>query len=205
MTIANSDSDYDKEKLHERLAKLAGGVATIKVWAASEIEMKEKKLRIEDALNATRAAVEEWVVAGGGVALLKASKVLDTLNLWNEDQNIGAQIVKNALVYPVKQIVENAGKEGSIIVNKIMENENVNFGYNAATDMYVDMVQTGIIDPKKVARVAMEEAISLAGMFLTTEAGVVDIPKKDDHAGHAHGGGMGGMGWMGGMWGMGMM
>ncbi len=124
--------------------------------------MKEKKLRIEDALNATRAAVEEGVVAGGGVALLKASKVLDSVDLGNEDQNIGAQIVKNSLVYPVRQIVENAGKEGSIIVNKIIENPNVNYGYNAATDEYVDMVETGIIDPKKVARVAMEEAISLA-------------------------------------------
>ena len=197
--IANTESDYDREKLQERLAKLAGGVATIKVWAASEIEMKEKKLRIEDALNATRAAVEEGVVAGGGVALLKASKVLESVDLGNEDQNIGAQIVKNSLVYPVRQIVENAGKEGSIIVNKIIENPNVNYGYNAATDEYVDMVETGIIDPKKVARVAMEEAISLAGMFLTTEAGVVDIPKKDDHAGHAHGGGgMGGMWCMGG-------
>lgn len=201
VAIDNTESDYDKEKLLERLAKLAGGVAVIKVWAASEIEMKEKKLRIEDALNATRAAVEEWVVAGGGVALLKAAIVLEKIDFGNEDQNTGAAIVKNALSYPIKQIVENSGKEGSVVVNKVLENTDKNYWYNAATDEYVDMVLTWIIDPKKVARVAMEEAISLSGMFLTTEGGVVDIPKKDDDHGHHHGG-MWGMGWM---WGMGMM
>ncbi|MDD3302415.1 MAG: chaperonin GroEL [Candidatus Gracilibacteria bacterium] len=200
--IENTTSDYDKEKLHERLAKLSGGVAVIKVGAASEVEMKEKKLRIEDALNATRAAVEEGVVAGGGVALLKASQVLEDMDLGNEYQNIGVSIVKQALSYPIRQIVENAGKEGSVIINKILEEKSVNFGYNAATDIYVDMVNTGIIDPKKVERIALEEAISLAGMFLTTEAAVTDIPKKDGGCSGScgHDAGMGGMG----MPGMGM-
>lgn len=178
--IENTSSSYDKEKLSERLAKLDWGVAVIKVGAASEVEMKEKKLRIEDALNATRAAVEEWVVAGGGVALLKASKVLETLDLWNVDQNIWVRIVRNALSYPLKTIVENAGKEPSVISSKILENADINFWYDAAKDMYVDMITSGIIDPKKVERVALEEAISLAGMFLTTESGVVEIPKKDE-------------------------
>lgn len=193
--IENTSSNYDKEKLQERLAKLDGWVAVIKVGAASEVEMKEKKLRIEDALNATRAAVEEWVVAWGGVALLKASKVLENIDFWNIDQNIGARIVKNALSYPLKQIVENAGKEPSVITNKVLENSSANFGYDAARDTYVDMIESGIIDPKKVERVALEEAISLAGMFLTTESGVVEIPKKEPE--HHHGMWMW---WMPGMW-----
>ncbi len=201
-TIENTDSSYDKEKLQERLAKLAGGVAVIKVGAASEVEMKEKKLRIEDALNATRAAVEEGVVAGGWIALLKASKSLENVDLWNEDQNIGLVIVKQSLSYPIKQIVENAGKDGAVVINKVLENTDVNFWYDANNDIYVNMLDAWIIDPKKVERVALEEAISLAGMFLTTEAGVTDIPKKDDGgcsgACHAGGGGMWGMGW--GMW-----
>ena len=201
-TIETTDSDYDREKLQERLAKLSGWVAVIKVGAASEVEMKEKKLRIEDALNATRAAVEEWVVAGWWVALLKAAKVLDGLKLDNEDQTIGVQIVRHALSYPIKQIVENAGKEGSVIINKIEENTDINFWYDAARDEYTDMMKAGIIDPKKVERVAMEEAISLAGMFLTTEAAVVDLPKSEETHNHS---GMWGMGWMGGMPGMGMM
>ncbi|MDD5769575.1 MAG: chaperonin GroEL [Candidatus Gracilibacteria bacterium] len=194
--IENTDSKYDKEKLAERLAKLAGGVAVIKVGAASEVEMKEKKLRIEDALNATRAAVEEGVVAGGGVALLKASKVLENIDFGNTDQNIGARIVKNSLSYPVKQIVENAGKESSVITNEILKNTDINYGYDASNDTYVDMISAGIIDPKKVERVALEEAISLAGMFLTTESGVVEIPKKESSCSGAcqSGGGMGGMG-----------
>lgn len=196
-TIENTDSDYDREKLQERLAKLSGGVAVIKVGAASEVEMKEKKLRIEDALNATRAAVEEGVVAGGWVALLKAAKVLEWIGFGNTDQDIGGQIVMHALSYPIKQIVENAWKEGSVIMNKISENSDVNFGYDAATDTYVNMLESGIIDPAKVERVALEEAISLAGMFLTTEAAVVDLPKKEEP--HHHGAGMGGMGWMPGM------
>lgn len=193
--IENTSSNYDKEKLQERLAKLDGWVAVIKVGAASEVEMKEKKLRIEDALNATRAAVEEWVVAWGGVALLKASKVLENIDFWNIDQNIGARIVKNALSYPLKQIVENAGKEPSVITNKVLENSSANFGYDAARDTYVDMIESGIIDPKKVERVALEEAISLAGMFLTTESWVVELPKKEPENHH----GMW-MWWMPGMW-----
>ena len=169
----------------------------IKVGAASEVEMKEKKLRIEDALNATRAAVEEGVVVGGWVALLRASKILENIDFGNADQNVGADIVKRALSYPLRQIVENAWKEGSVIINKILESQERDFGYNAATDEYVDMMQAGIIDPKKVERVALQEAISLAGMFLTTEAAVVDAPKKEEAA-HDHGG-IGGMGWYPGM------
>jgi len=193
-TIENTSSSYDKEKLVERLAKLDGGVAVIKVGAASEVEMKEKKLRIEDALNATRAAVEEWVVSGGWVALLKASKVLDGFDTGNDDQNIGVKIVKNALSYPLKQIVENAGKEASVIAAEVAKNPDANYGYDAAKDEYVNMIDMGIIDPKKVERVALEEAISLAGMFLTTESGVVALPEKEEHHHHDHG--MWGMWWM---------
>lgn len=193
-TIENTDSKYDREKLAERLAKLAWWVAVIKVWAASEVEMKEKKLRIEDALNATRAATLEWVVAWGWVALLKASKALDNIDFGNIDQNIWIRIVKNALSYPVRQIVENAWKEWSVIINKIMENSDVNYWYDAANDKYVDMVASGIIDPKKVERVALEEAISLAWMFLTTESWIVDAPKKEESHDHAW------MGWMWWMW-----
>lgn len=193
----NSESNYDKEKLIERIAKLAGGVAVIKVWAASEVEMKEKKLRIEDALNATRAAVEEWVVAGGGTALLKAAASLTWVDLWNNDQNIGAEIVARSLSYPVKQIAENAGKEWSVVINKIVESSDINYGYDAASDQYVDMMSQWIIDPKKVERVALLEAISLAGMFLTTEAAVCDLPgAKDDTPAMP----MWGMGGMPGMW-----
>ena len=181
----NTDSNYDKEKLKERLAKLAWWVAVIKVWAASEVEMKEKKLRIEDALNATRAAVEEWVIAWGWVALLKVTKNLEELDLWNEDRNIWAKIVKQALIYPIKQILENAWKDSWVIINKIEEEENINFWYDAANDCFVDMIKSGIIDPKKVERVAIEEAISLAWMFLTAEATVTDIPKKDEWHSHS--------------------
>lgn len=191
--IDNTKSEYDREKLAERLAKLAGGIAVIKVGAASEVEMKEKKLRIEDALNATKAAVDEGIVAGGGVALLKASLALESIKLANKDQEVGAHIVARALSYPVKQIAENAGKEGAIIVDTIRRNADVNYGYDAATDTFVDMIQTGIIDPKKVARAALENAISIAGMFLTTEALIAPVPKKEDS--HDHGAaGMGGMG-----------
>lgn len=197
---ANTESKYDKEQLVKRIAKLAGWVAVIKVGAASEVEMKEKKLRIEDALNATRAAVEEGVVVGGWVALLRAAKSLENIDFGNADQNVGAEIVMRALSYPLRQIVENAGKEGSVVINKILESSDINFWYNAATDEYVDMMQAWIIDPKKVERVALEEAISLAGMFLTTEAAVVEAPKKEEEANPMTG--MGGMGWM---WGMGMM
>lgn len=194
--IEHTSSSYDKEKLQERLAKLDGWVAVIKVWAASEVEMKEKKLRIEDALNATRAAVEEWVVAGGWVALLKASQVLDSFDTGNIDQNIWVRIVKNALCYPIKTIAENAGKEPSIIVNEVLKSFDNNYWYDASKDEYVDMITSGIIDPKKVERVALEEAISLAGMFLTTESWVVELPKKEPEHNHA---GMW-MWWMPGMW-----
>ena len=189
--IDNTKSEYDREKLAERLAKLAGGIAVIKVGAASEVEMKEKKLRIEDALNATKAAVDEGIVAGGGVALLKASLVLEGVKLANKDQEVGAQIVARALSYPVKQIAENAGKEGAIVVDAIRKNSDVNYGYDAATDTFVDMIHAGIIDPKKVARAALENAISIAGMFLTTEALIVDAPKKETNAPDMSGAGMG--------------
>ena len=193
--IESTKSEYDREKLAERVAKLAGGIAVIKVGAASEVEMKEKKLRIEDALNATKAAVEEGIVAGGGVALLKASACLTNLKLANRDQEIGAQIVARSLAYPVRQIAENAGKEGALIVDMIVRSADTNYGYDAATDSFVDMIQAGIIDPKKVARCALENAISIAGMFLTTEALIVDAPSKAGEApAHDHGGGgMGGM------------
>lgn len=187
-------SDYDREKLAERLAKLAGGIAVIKVGAASEVEMKEKKLRIEDALNATKAAVEEGIVAGGGVALLKASRVLADMKFDNADQKIGAEIVARALAYPVRQIAENAGKEGAVVVDHIRSNADANYGYDAAKDVFTDMIKSGIIDPKKVARTALENAISISGMFLTTEAVIVDIPKPEAHSHAAPDmGGMGGM------------
>lgn len=195
-----SESTYDKEKLVERIARLAGGVAVIKVGAASEVEMKEKKLRIEDALNATRAAVSEWVVAGGGIALMRAATVLDKIDLWNEDQNIGITIVKQALSYPVKQIIKNAGKNEAEIIKKLEESDNSNFGYNAENDSYNDMIEVGIIDPKKVERIALQEAISLAGMFLTTESAITDIPGSKDDLSQ-----MPQMWGMGGMPGMGMM
>ena len=193
--ISNTKSEFDKEKLAERLAKLAGWVAVIKVGAASEVEMKEKKLRIEDALNATRAAVEEWVVAGGWVALLKAAKALEWINFWNEDQNIGAQIVARALSYPIKTIAENAWKEGSVIVSQVLSNSDINYGYDAASDEFKNMLEAWIIDPKKVERVALEQAVSLAWMFLTTEVAVCDIPKKEESIPD-----MSAMSWMPWMW-----
>ena len=198
--LSVSSSSYDQEKLAERVAKLAGWVAVIKVWAASEVEMKERKLRIEDALNATRAAVEEGVVAWWGIALYKASKALEWIELWDNDQDIWLQIVKDSLSYPMRQIIENAGKAKTIDISEIESSPNVNFGYDAAKDVFVDMIEAGIIDPKKVERIALEEAISLAGMFLTTEAGIVDIPKPGWDAPMIPP--MWGMGWM--PW-MGMM
>ena len=188
-------SDYDKEKIAERIAKLAGGIAVIKVGAASEIEMKEKKLRIEDALNATKAAVDEGIVAGGGVALLKAARVLATAN-FSQAEKVGADIVARSLTYPVRQIADNAGKEGAVVVNEVANNSDPNYGYDAALDEYKDLVKAGIIDPVKVERSALENAISVAGMFLTTEALIVDAPKKDEPAMPPGGG----MGWMGGMY-----
>jgi chaperonin GroEL len=194
--ISYADGGFARDKLAERLAKLDWGVAVVKVWAASEVEAKEKKLRIEDALNATRAAVEEWVVAGWGTALLKASTSLDWVDFGNADQNLGAEIVAKAIKYPNKQIVENAGKEPGVIENKILENNDVNYWYDASNDSFVDMIEAWIIDPKKVARVALEQAVSLAGMFLTTEAAVSEIPKPESDAPQMPMGGM----W--GMWGM---
>lgn len=201
LAIEKADSNFNKEKLAERLAKLDGWVAVIKVWAASEVEMKEKKLRIEDALNATRAAVSEWVVAWWGSALLKASIVLEWVDLWNEDKNIWASIVKQALAYPIKQIAINAWKEWSVIISEVMKNDDVNYWYDAALDVYVNMIEAWIIDPAKVERVALQESVSLAGMFLTTQSAVIAIPKKEPAAPM-----MPPMwGWMGWMWGMPMM
>ena len=192
--IEDTTSDYDKEKLQERLAKLAGGVAVIKVGGATEVEVKEKKDRVDDALNATRAAVEEGIVPGGGVALLWASKGLKTKGD-NDDQEAGINIVRKALQAPIRQIAENAGVEGSIVVGRVLEQKSASFGYDAQNDEYVDLIQKGIIDPAKVVRTALQDAASVAGLLVTTEAGVAEAPKKASE-GHAHmpgGGGMGGM------------
>ncbi len=191
--IETTTSDYDKEKLQERLAKLAGGVAVLYVGAASEVEMKEKKDRVDDALHATRAAVEEGIVAGGGVALVRAKKVLESLATDNLDETTGVQIVNKAIEAPLRTIVENAGGEGSVVINKVLEGKK-DFGYDAKTETYVDMLEAGIIDPKKVTRVALENAASVAGMILTTECALVDI-KEDAPAGGMPpmGGGMPGM------------
>jgi chaperonin GroEL len=175
--IDETTSDYDREKLQERLAKLAGGVAVIKVGAATETEMKEKKARVEDALHATRAAVEEGIVPGGGVALLRAAKVLDNLKLASDEQ-IGVNIIRRACEEPIRQIVGNAGLEGAIIMGKIRDNPNSNYGFNASTETYEDLVQAGVIDPAKVTRSALQNAASIAGLMLTTEAMVCDIPEK---------------------------
>jgi chaperonin GroEL len=189
--IETTTSDYDKEKLQERLAKLAGGVAVLYVGAASEVEMKEKKDRVDDALHATRAAVEEGIVAGGGVALLRAKKVLANIVAENADEATGIQIVARAVESPLRTIVENAGLEGSVVVAKVAEGTG-DFGYNAKTDEYVDMLAAGIIDPKKVTRVALENAASVAGMILTTECALIDI-KEENGGGMPMGGGMPGM------------
>ena len=189
--METTTSDYDKEKLQERLAKLAGGVAVLYVGAASEVEMKEKKDRVDDALHATRAAVEEGIVAGGGVALLRAKNALTALKADNADEATGIQIIARAIESPLRTIVENAGLEGSVVVAKVAEGKG-DFGYNAKTDEYVDMLRAGIIDPKKVTRIALENAASVAGMILTTECALIDI-KEEGSAGHSHGGGMPGM------------
>jgi chaperonin GroEL len=194
--IEETTSDYDREKLQERLAKLAGGVAVIKVGGATEVEVKERKDRVDDALNATRAAVEEGIVPGGGVALLKGTLAI-TVKGDNEDQEAGIQIVRRALQSPIRQIAENAGVEGSIVVGKVLEHRGQTFGYDAQKDEYGDMIEKGIIDPAKVVRCALQDAASIASLLITTEAGVAEAPKKDSHAGHDHGGGMGGMGGMG--------
>mgnify|MGYP001826724133 CR=1 FL=1 len=197
--IEETTSDYDREKLQERLAKLAGGVAVIRVGGATEIEVKERKDRVDDALNATRAAVEEGIVPGGGVILIKAAQQLDVKGD-NADQQAGIQIVRRALQSPIRQIAENAGVEGSIVVGKVLETKDINDGYDAQNDKYVDMVKKGIIDPAKVVRTALQDAASIAALLITTEAAVAEAPKKE-----GAGGGAPDMGGMGGMGGMGMM
>jgi len=189
--IENTTSDYDREKLQERLAKLAGGVAVIKIGAATEIEMKEKKARVEDALHATRAAVEEGIVPGGGVALLRSIKVLDQIKL-EDDQQIGVDIIRRALEEPIRQIVQNAGLEGSVIINKVLEGKGA-FGFNAQTEKYEDLLKAGVIDPTKVTRSALENASSVAGLLLMTDALITEKPEKEKPAPAMPPGGMGGM------------
>lgn len=195
--IENTSSDYDTEKLQERVAKLAGGVAVIKVGAATEVEMKEKKARVEDALHATRAAVEEGIVAGGGVALIRAQQSIINLKGDNEDQNVGINILRKAMEAPLRQIVANAGGEPSVVLDKV-RNEKGTFGFNAATGEYGDMIEFGILDPTKVVRTALQNAASIAGLMITTEAMIAETP-KDDTTSSAGMGDMGGMGGMGGM------
>ena len=198
--MEDASSDYDREKLQERVAKLAGGVAVIKVGAGSEMEMKEKKARVEDALHATRAAVEEGIVPGGGVALVRARHALEGFKTANHDQDMGVAIIRRAIEEPLRQIVANAGGEGSVVLNKVVDGKD-GYGYNAATDEYGDMFEMGVIDPTKVTRTALQKASSIAGLMITTEAMVTELPKKDDKAGGDMGdmgGGMGGMGGMGG-------
>jgi len=193
--IEEATSDYDKEKLQERVAKLSGGVAVIKVGASTEIEMKEKKARVEDALHATRAAVEEGVVPGGGVALVRALKAIEKLVGKNEDQTTGIKILARAIEEPLRQIVANAGEDAAVVLNRVREGKGT-FGYNAQTGEYGDMIELGILDPTKVTRLALQNAASVAGLLLTTEVMIAESPKEEEHA---HGGGGGGMGGMGGM------
>ena len=194
--IEDTTSDYDKEKLQERVAKLAGGVALIKVGAATEVEMKEKKARVEDALHSTRAAVEEGIIAGGGVALLRARSALGNLKGDNHDQEAGIKIVLRALEEPLRCIVANAGDEPSVVLNKVVEGKG-NFGFNAQTGQYGDLMEMGVVDPTKVARCALQNAASVAGLILTTDAMVAEMPKEEPMMGGGHGyGGMGGMGGM---------
>jgi chaperonin GroEL len=178
--IAETTSDYDKEKLQERMAKLAGGVAVIKVGGATEVEVKERKDRVDDALNATRAAIEEGIVPGGGVMLLRAARAI-TIKGDNEDQDAGIGILRKALQSPIRQIAENAGVEGSIVIGRVMDETSGAFGYDAHSDQYVDMIEAGIIDPAKVVRIALQDAASVAGMMITTEAGVAEAKQENDH------------------------
>jgi chaperonin GroEL len=194
--IEETTSDYDREKLQERLAKLAGGVAVIRVGGSTEVEVKEKKDRVDDALNATRAAVDEGIVPGGGTALLKASQALNDLTGANDDQTAGIAIVRRALQAPIRQIAENAGVEGSVVVNAVLANTSPTFGFNAQTEKYVDLVADGVIDPAKVVRTALQDAASVSGLLITTEAAVVESPKKEAAPAMGGGGGMGGMGGM---------
>jgi chaperonin GroEL len=200
--VEETSSDYDKEKLQERLAKLAGGVAVLNIGGASEVEVKERKDRVDDALNATRAAVEEGIVPGGGVALLRATKVLDKLSPKNADQKVGVSIVRRALEAPVRQIAENAGVDGAVVAGKLLENKDSGIGYDAQNDKYTDMVKAGIVDPTKVVRAALQDAGSIGGLLITTEAMVADKPEPKGAGAPAMpdmggmGGGMGGMGGM---------
>jgi chaperonin GroEL len=191
--IEDTTSDYDREKLQERLAKLSGGVAVIRVGGSTEIEVKERKDRVDDALNATRAAVEEGILPGGGVALIRSQKVLDRINTTNEDQKVGVNIVRRALQAPARQIAENAGEDGAVVVGKIVDKDDFSFGYNAATGEYGNLVKQGVIDPAKVVRTALQDAASVAGLLITTEAMVAEKPKKKAPAMPPGGGGMGDM------------
>ncbi|PWU16764.1 MAG: molecular chaperone GroEL, partial [Bdellovibrio sp.] len=193
--IEETSSDYDKEKLKERLAKLSGGVAVIHVGAPSEVEMKEKKMRVEDALNATRAAVEEGIVAGGGAALLKAAQKIDKSN-FHEDEAFGAMIIKRACEEPIRQIANNAGMDGAIVLDRVLANKSATFGYNAFTDEYTDLLKDGVIDPVKVVRCALENSASVASLMLTTETMIAEAPKKEEKVPAGAGAGMGGMGGM---------
>jgi chaperonin GroEL len=190
--IDKTTSDYDKEKLQERLAKLSGGVAILYIGAATEVEMKEKKDRVDDALHATRAAVQEGIVVGGGVALVRAVSALDSLKGDNEDQDTGINIIRMAIESPLRTIVENAGGEGSVVINRIKENTG-NFGYNARTDVYEDLFEAGVIDPTKVTRLALENAASIAALLLTTECVIADVKEEGSGMPPMGGGGMGGM------------
>ena len=195
--IEETTSDYDREKLQERLAKLAGGVAVIRVGGASEVEVKERKDRVDDAMHATRAAVEEGVVPGGGVALLHCKAAISKLKSDNADVQAGISIVVRALEAPIRQIAENAGAEGSIVVGKILEDSNPDLGFDAQNEEFVNMIEKGIIDPTKVVRTALQDAASIASLLITTEAMVAELPKKDGGAPAMPGGDMGGMGGMG--------
>lgn len=195
--MEKTTSDYDREKLQERLGKLSGGVAVLRVGGSSEVEVKEKKDRIDDALNATRAAVKEGVVAGGGVALLYATKALEKVSPTNQDQRVGVDIIRRALQAPIRQIAENAGVDGAVVAGKLLEGKDCNYGYNAATDEYTDMIKAGIVDPTKVVRTALQDAASVASLLITTEAMVTEIPEKHCHCGEGAGAGGGMPGGMG--------
>ena len=196
--IEETSSDYDREKLQERLAKISGGVAVIKVGGASEVEVKEKKDRIDDALHATRAAVKEGVVAGGGVALLYSHKALESLSPANQDQRVGIDIIRKAIQAPIRQIAENAGVDGAVVAGKLMESTDTNFGYNAQSGEYTDMIKAGIVDPTEVVRTALQDAASVAGLLITTESMVTEAPQKECHCG-CGGAGAGAGGMPGGM------
>ena len=196
--IEGTTSDYDREKLQERLGKISGGVAVLRVGGSSEVEVKEKKDRIDDALNATRAAVKEGVVAGGGVALLYATKALDKLTPENQDQKVGVDIIRKAIQAPIRQIAENAGIDGAVIVGKLLENNDTNYGYNAQKGEYTDMIKAGIVDPTKVVRTALQDAASVGALLITTEAMVTEVPAKECHCGETGAGMPNGMGGMGG-------